>query len=175
MIIMINGAFGVGKTLIAEHLASILPNSMLYDPEEVGYMVRKITEGIRAGAEDTDDFQDIELWRTLTVDVAEQLHKKYKRTLIIPMTLAYLPYFRDIRAGFSRIDPALYHFCLTASVETIHERLEKRGDMKGSWSFQQTSRCVQAFWSSEFAEHIDTEIRSLQGVVDIILNRVPFS
>ncbi len=34
MIIFINGAFGVGKTTIAENLVSRIPNSLLFDPEE---------------------------------------------------------------------------------------------------------------------------------------------
>lgn len=36
MIIMINGAFGVGKTTTAQALNEELANSMIYDPELVG-------------------------------------------------------------------------------------------------------------------------------------------
>jgi uridine kinase len=36
MIIMINGAFGAGKTTVANKLLKLMPNCMLYDPEEVG-------------------------------------------------------------------------------------------------------------------------------------------
>ena len=42
MIIMLNGAFGVGKTSTALLLKSKLPNSMIYDPEMVGYLLRHI-------------------------------------------------------------------------------------------------------------------------------------
>jgi len=35
VIIFINGSFGVGKTTVAEKLVSRLPDSLLYDPEEV--------------------------------------------------------------------------------------------------------------------------------------------
>lgn len=38
MIIMINGAFGVGKTTIANMLQNEIKNSMIYDPEEIGYI-----------------------------------------------------------------------------------------------------------------------------------------
>jgi deoxyadenosine/deoxycytidine kinase len=38
---MINGAFGSGKTTTAQMLKPLIPNSMIYDPEEVGYMLRK--------------------------------------------------------------------------------------------------------------------------------------
>ncbi|MBQ7827680.1 MAG: AAA family ATPase, partial [Clostridia bacterium] len=42
MIIMINGPFGVGKTTVASLLNERLDNSMIYDPEEVGFMLRSI-------------------------------------------------------------------------------------------------------------------------------------
>ncbi|MDY0393289.1 AAA family ATPase [Virgibacillus halophilus] len=42
MIIMINGAFGVGKTTVANRLQKELDNSMIFDPEEVGFMLRNI-------------------------------------------------------------------------------------------------------------------------------------
>lgn len=88
MIVMINGAFGAGKTTIAEMLLPLIPNSMIYDPEEVGYMLRKIvTEEIRLEKERTDDFQDIELWRILVVKVANELKQKYDKHLIVPMTI----------------------------------------------------------------------------------------
>ncbi len=105
MIIMVNGAFGVGKTTTTELLAAKLPNSMLYDPEEVGYMLWKVT----ADVEVRGDFQDLPLWRTLVVTVAEQLRQQYQRTLIVPMTLAYLPYFQEIKAGLAKLDPELGH------------------------------------------------------------------
>jgi deoxyadenosine/deoxycytidine kinase len=59
MIIMINGAFGSGKTSAANMLHPLIPNSMIYDPEEIGLMLRKIViEDIRLEEERTDDFQD---------------------------------------------------------------------------------------------------------------------
>lgn len=42
MIIMINGAFGVGKTTISTELVKVVENSMLYHPEEAGYMLRNM-------------------------------------------------------------------------------------------------------------------------------------
>jgi deoxyadenosine/deoxycytidine kinase len=172
MIIMLNGAFGVGKSSAAEALTQSLPNSMLYDPEEVGAMVRRITQGVREGNENTDDYQDIALWRSLTIDVAQRLRKKYKRTLIIPMTITRLEYFREIKQGLARLAPDLHHFCLTASIHTIHQRLEERGMPNGSWAHQQTERCLQAFQSAEFKELIDMEHRNPHEVADLILNQI---
>jgi deoxyadenosine/deoxycytidine kinase len=169
MIVMINGPFGVGKSTTAELLQAKLPNSMIYDPEEVGLLLRKITNGVRLPHEDTDDFQDIELWPTLTVTVAEHLLQQYGRHLIVPMTLVNVTYFRQIRDGLARLDPELYHFCLMASYEVIHQRLVERGTEKGAWAFQQTQRCLEALKVSEFQVHIDVEEQGVKQVVETIL------
>jgi len=79
---MINGAFGIGKTTVANGLVTQIPNSMLYDPEEVGQMLRMVTQGYRLSHEDTDDFQDIDLWPSMTVEVAQRLLSKYQRNLV---------------------------------------------------------------------------------------------
>lgn len=42
MIVMINGAFGSGKTSAGKMLRPLIDNSMIYDPEEIGYMIRKL-------------------------------------------------------------------------------------------------------------------------------------
>lgn len=168
MIIMVNGAFGIGKTTAANCLESILENSMIYDPEEVGTLVRRITANIRNETEGTNDYQDIELWRTLTIQVGEALYKNYKRHLIIPMTIANLDYFRTIKQGLAQIDPELHHFCLVGSAETVHQRLEKRGHPLGSWPFQQTKRCLEAFRSSEFEIKIDAENKTPDVIATVI-------
>lgn len=84
MIIMINGAFGVGKTTVANELLQTVSNSMLYDPEIVGFMLREIiTEDIKHENEKTDNFQDLELWKVLVVNVAKQIKAKYKKNFSV--------------------------------------------------------------------------------------------
>jgi hypothetical protein len=43
MIVMINEPFGVGKTETANALNKRIPNSVVFDAEEVGLMLRNIT------------------------------------------------------------------------------------------------------------------------------------
>jgi adenylate kinase family enzyme len=173
MIVMINGAFGSGKTTVANKLVQVVPNSMLYDPEEIGYMLRKILpEEIRYDDERTDDFQDIELWRILTVNVVKEVKKKYKKNLIIPMTIYKTQNFEYIQNGFKEIDNDLYHFCLIATEHTIHNRLHKRGDTPGGWTYQQTSKCVASLSNKQFEEHIYTDELDQDEVMKRIISRI---
>lgn len=173
MIIMINGAFGVGKTSVAEALNKRLSNSMLYDPEEVGYMLRNIlTEKIMESAEDTDDFQDLKLWKTLTVEVAKQLILKYERDLIIPITIHDKDRFQYIYNGFRNLDQQTYHFCLLATEETIHERLLERGEKEGDWCFQQTKKCIEGYKDMAFEEFVETDGIDVSEIVTSIRKKM---
>ena len=128
MIIMINGAFGVGKTTVANKLLEDLDDFMLFDPEVIGFMLRHIIPNeIKILNERTENFQDLEMWRSLTVSVAEQLKKTYGKNLIVPMTIYNKEYFEYIFDGFKEIDEQTFHFCLTAKKETIHQRLLEQG------------------------------------------------
>ncbi|MFC6332988.1 AAA family ATPase [Paenibacillus septentrionalis] len=173
MIIMINGAFGAGKTSAAYMLHQMLDNSLVFDPEEIGDMLRKIVpEHIRDEKERTDDFQDMELWRILTVDTARELIGKYNKDLIIPMTIYKTDNFEYILNGLKSIDPALHHFCLLASESTIKQRLQKRGDALDGWTYQQTLKCTQALTDSRFEQFIETDNISIDDVVNTITEKL---
>lgn len=172
MIIIINGPFGVGKTAVANELLKRMPNSMRYDPEEVGFMLRNLIPAcVREPSENTDDFQDLELWRILTTQVAEEIVRKYRKTLIVPMTLWKRDYFDFIFNRFTQV-ATTFHFCLLAKKETVHQRLIERGDAVGSWPFLQTDKCLRSFSGFDFGEYIDTERTDISGVCEIILNSI---
>ena len=172
MIIMINGPFGAGKTTVATMLESKVENSMIYDPEEVGFMLRNIiTNDIKLPEENTEDFQDLLLWKELTVTVAEKLINTYHKNLIVPMTICNREYFSYIKSGFESIDET-FHFCLLASEKTVHERLSKRGDEVGSWAFLQTERCLKSYNEdlNKFEKIIHTDELSEDKVCEVILS-----
>lgn len=172
MIIIINGAFGSGKTTTARYLQTVVPDSMIFDPEEIGYMIRKIIpEEMRHVYERTDDFQDIDMWRILTVNIARELKLKYNKHLIIPMTIYKSINFEYIYHGFKELDD-VYHICLIASEETLRERLTVRGDIVGGWQFQQIEKCVQAFKDSKFKEYIITDDLTTSEIINIILTMI---
>lgn len=173
MIIMINGAFGVGKTTIANMLQSEIKNSMIYDPEEIGYMLRNVIPiDIKRTESITGDFQDLDLWKELTVDMAKRLITKYNINLIVPMTIRKIEYLHFIYNGFKSVDEQTHHFCLNASKETIYERLRLRGEEEGNWCFQQTDKCLEAYSQYDFGEYIDTEKVSINDIIQDIKEKV---
>ena len=173
MIIMINGAFGVGKTTISNELLKVVENSMLYDPEEVGYMLRNVLpQEIKQRESQTGDFQDLQLWKELTVKMAGELISRYHVNLIVPMTIRKLEYFDYIYSGFKRLDPHTYHFCLTADRETIYKRLRERGEEEGNWCFQQTDKCLKAYSENDFGEYISTENVNVGNIVENIRRKI---
>ena len=69
MILWINGAFSAGMTTTAYEILRRIPHSFIYDPENIGYFIRK-------NAPTTfrkDDFQDIPLWRTMNFEMLKML------------------------------------------------------------------------------------------------------
>jgi hypothetical protein len=82
MIVWINGAFGAGKTTLAEELHRRLPDALAFDPEYVGFLLTQWAPPAPSG-----DFQDIPLWRTLVAEFAVGLAREYGRAVVVPMTL----------------------------------------------------------------------------------------
>lgn len=172
---MVNGAFGVGKTTVAEALLKEIDNSMIYDPEEIGYMLRNVVpKDIQLQESKTGDFQDLQMWMELTVETAARFITRYQMNLIVPMTLRNPEYFQYIYNGLKKLDEDMYAFCLTASKETIYQRLFNRGEQKGAWCFHQTDACLEAFEQYDFGKSLSTENVSVSAIVESITEQVGY-
>ena len=155
MIIWINGPFGIGKTSVARELAVLLPDALVFDPEQIGVFVR----GLLPTELQEDDFQDIALWRELTRHIADSISTLYDRPLIVPMTLVVRDYFIEIVGALQRSGIDVRHFTLLASRESILERHRGRADYE-VWGEQQLDRCLASLREPAFDVHVDTEGKS---------------
>lgn len=164
MIIWINGAFGSGKTQTAFELNRRIPNSFVYDPENLGFFLSKnIPSDIKKS-----DFQDYEIWRELNFSLIKDIENKYDGALIIPMTLVNPQYFNEIVNSLRNSGVDIKHYVLMASKETLIRRLKSRGEGVNSWAAKQIDRCINGLSNDVFNHHIDTENMSIEDVAEKI-------
>lgn len=119
VIIWINGAFGAGKTTLAEELHRRLPEAVMYNPEDVGLMLWKWMRP--AG-----DFQHLPSWRELVVATALSLRRHHSETLIVPMSLIRDAYRAEILGGLADAGEEVLHVFLEADADVLRERLNAR-------------------------------------------------
>ncbi|MEK5256388.1 AAA family ATPase [Paenibacillus sp. FSL F4-0125] len=164
MIIWINGAFGAGKTETAYQLHRRLPNSFVYDPENVGYYIRANIPDVMT----ISDFQDYRLWREINHSMLKYIVSEYSGTIIVPMTIVNPDYWIEIVGKLMNEGLEVHHFTLCASRETLLKRLTSRGEEKDSWAVQQIDRCITGLNQDVFRAHLDTNNRTALEVVELI-------
>lgn len=119
MIVWINGGFGAGKTTLAAELHRRLPDAIVYDPEDVGAMLRKQMPG-------DGDFQHLPSWRELVVATALSLRRHHADTLIVPMSLIRDAYRTEILGGLTGAGEKVLHVFLEVDAGVLRERLNAR-------------------------------------------------
>ncbi|MFE9888278.1 AAA family ATPase [Streptomyces scopuliridis] len=118
MIIWLNGTFGAGKTTTAKELTALLPQSRLFDSEEVGYMLGHVL-----GSVPIKNFQDWPPWRGLVVDTAARLLGYLGGALVVPQTVLSEQYWTEIRVGLENRGIPVRHFILHTDRDTLTERI----------------------------------------------------
>lgn len=151
--VIINGSFGVGKTTVARKLRALIPGSVIFDPEMIGFVIR------RAPGYAYSDYQHSKLWRRLSI-WGIRLAGLLRKVVIIPMTFSRSDYLDEFRNGLNVSGIPPLHFCLVAPVETVRERLKMRGepesDSRWSWVHRRAAECCEAHKASVFATRIST-------------------
>lgn len=169
MIIWLNGGFGVGKTTIAKIIVRKLPGAQLVDPEQIGFMLRRMIPRDQRPA----NFQDLSLWRELTGSTITGLQKLTKLPLVVPMTLVELSYFEQITGALRDDGCHIHHFVLTATPGTLQQRLRRRWwqlPRGRNWCMEQSARHMVAFQSPNYGTLIKTDDRTASDIADEILS-----
>lgn len=134
MIIWINGPFGAGKTTLAKRLRDRRSKSLIFDPEEIGFVVKET------------------LWRGLTIAAVREIRRNYSQDIIIPMTLVHPDYLTEILDGVRRIDDQLLHIFLTLNEDLLRHRIANqtmhpdpnRNAEIREWRLANVARCLAA-------------------------------
>lgn len=164
MIIWINGAWGAGKTTTAVELNRRLSNSIIYDPEEVGFFINKVLpEELHQ-----PDFQMFKQWRTINVEMLKKLDKDFSGTIIIPMTLIHQEYVDEIIGELKVSGIEVNHYILSTSSEVLNKRLTHRFERKNSWARQRVEIAIESLKKIKDARKIQTDYLSIEEVVDWI-------
>lgn len=176
MILWINGAFGSGKTTTAFELRLKIKNSIIYDPENIGYfMWRNSSDILKKG-----DFQDYELWREANYKLLKLISENFDGVIIVPMTLVNPEYYKEIIGKLTDDGIEVRHFILYANKETLLKRISKReltsarrlrkgkGD---SFAVKSIYRCIYAFDNYITDEKIITDNKSVDEIVKEIAEK----
>lgn len=173
MILLLNGAFGIGKSTVARRVADALPRSVVFDPELIGLALQRCARLVGARIA---DFQDLVLWRRLTV-LGIRAARVIWPNVIVPMAFSNVAYLREIRARLGRIDPRVFHLCLVAPVDVVHARLRSRGadPVTQAWEYERAAECCAVHGSAEFAEQVVTTNRDCSSIAEEVLHAIGHS
>jgi predicted ABC-type ATPase len=177
-VILINGAFGIGKTTAAGLIKERLPHSIIVNPEHIGFVLQRM---YRLAFGPIDDFQDLMMWRRLTAQ-AVRAARGLGRTVIVPMAISNSSYLAEIVDGIERFGHQVHHYCLTAPVEVVAERIRLRAAESRTitsadieWQLRRAAECCQAHKRPEFATHIPVGRLAPNEVADTLLKNLAAS
>ncbi|MBQ8556017.1 MAG: AAA family ATPase [Clostridia bacterium] len=139
MILWLNGPYGVGKSTLAETLHVALPDSFIFDAEQVGNAIRdNMPEAFYH-----ETFEEYPLWRETCVRLLADISRSHEGHVLVPMTLMH-PASMDIFAHLKAEAADVRHVILKAEAEAVHRRILMRGEEPDCWCARQTARCLDA-------------------------------
>lgn len=167
MILLLNGAFGIGKTTVARVIVARLPRAVLYDPEIVGIILQRLA---RLAGRRVDDFQDLRLWRRLTI-AGLRITRMLYANVVVPMAFSNIEYLEEIRSGVRRFESRVHHFCLAAPIEVVQERLRRRRSAPSdeAWQLRRAAECCAAHRDPRFGRHVIADQRESEEIAQEIL------
>lgn len=138
MVIWINGPFGVGKTTLSKALLKQVKPGFLFDPEYIGFLMKG-----------SHDFQDIQLWRTITGALTIFLARRLDLRVVIPMTITSPAYLEEIFKHVSNRGIPIHHFYLELNEAKLRQRIDDDKRRLGTqrvqkWRFSQLERCLNS-------------------------------
>ncbi|MFZ5354861.1 MAG: tunicamycin resistance protein [Bacillota bacterium] len=172
MILWINGAFGSGKSSVAEELSRSISHSHVYDPEQVGYF---LWDNFPQEMKRKGNFQHIQIWREVNYKILKYIDDNYDGIIIVPMTIYIRQYYDEIISRLANEGIKVHHFILCATKQTIINRLIHRGETEDCWAVQHIDKCLTAFDTEITEEKIHTEDRSVSDIVLEIISKTSSS
>jgi hypothetical protein len=177
MLLWINGPFGGGKTQTAHEIRRRLPGSVICDPEEIGFGLRRMAPSLLH-----HDFQDYPSWRQGVFDVLDQVLTEHVGVVIVPMTIVEPTYYMQTVGRLRDHGHDVRHFALLAQRRTVLRRLRERvfgrvvqllagknvSLFQETFAVSQLDHCLERLSGPEFGEHVWTDDITIPEVADRI-------
>jgi hypothetical protein len=167
VLLWINGPFGGGKTATAYELHRRLDQSIVCDPEQLGYgLHRMLPSDLRT------NFQSFAAWRQGVHEVLDLVARKSAGPVIVPMTVVDPAYLEQMVGRLRQNGHDVRHFSLLADRATVLRRLRKRtfglGLRHEQWAVDNLDECLAQLQDDVFAEHLSTDEMSVAQVAEAI-------
>ena len=166
MIIWISGPYGVGKTTIAEAMTAKLKNALIFDAEEVGNAVRGNYPDCPYGY----IFEDYPLWGEFCYMLLKDVHEKFHKDILVPMTLLRRDSY-GIIDKLNRDGIDTHQIVLEADYQTVHDRILSRGEEEGCWCMENIELAREGSAALP-GIHIQTDDKTVDELCDEVLIQI---
>lgn len=161
MIYWLNGAYGVGKTTVAEALQPQLHNAHIFDPELIG-------NGIRDNYPANlfrETFEEYPLWLETNYRLLKDLYERYEGDIVVPMTLLREGSYAAIIQRLLDEGIPMKYVYLDADEATLKHRMIDSGrEEPDSWCVRHIPACLAVQTADTHAIHIDTVGRTPEDI-----------
>jgi len=162
----INGAYGVGKSTIAECLQKKLGKAHIFDAEEVGNAIR---DNYPEEVKHSVIFEDYPLWRETNYRLLLDITNKFDGDIIVPMTLIREESYFEIIKKLEDSGISIKYIFLDGDYQTIHDRIIARGEKEDCWCMQHIKKCLDIQNSENHAIHINTVGKTPEEIIKMII------
>lgn len=165
MIIWISGAYGVGKSTLADALVNRIDNAMVFDAEEVGNAVRGNYPNEPYGA----IFEDYPLWCEFNYALLKDIHSNFNKHILVPMTLVRQNSYDKIIGRLIKDGIDTRFIILEATHENIHNRILARGEDEDCWCMRNIDMASVGSKSVSGGYHIHTDNKTVEELTEEVL------
>lgn len=166
-VLWINGPFGISKMPVAQALHERLPGSFVFDPEDMGTALKKLTPKF------TGESQDHPLWIPLMLDALQYAVREANGPLIVPVTLADVARHRRMMSGLKDRGVTVHHFTLLSPAQIVQARMSKQRHRPPTMlDVSEVEQRLMDFRSEQFAAHVEAGERDPQLIAEEIAAQV---
>lgn len=165
MIIWISGAYGVGKSTLADALMNRIDNAMVFDAEEVGNAVRGNYPNEPYGV----IFEDYPLWCEFNYALLKDIHNNFDQNILVPMTLVRQNSYDKIIERLIKAGIDTKFIILEATCENIHDRILTRGEDVNCWCMRNIDMSSAGSKSVSGGYHIQTDNKTVEELTEEVI------